>query len=193
MPKPLLDHFGVVAPFYEHVVRPPDTRGLVSWLDLMPGQLLLDVGGGTGRVTQYLQRNGARLLVLDPSRAMLRQAQAKECCMVAQGIAERLPFADGCFARIVAVDSFHHFWNQATAAGELVRVLAPGGRLVIEEFDVRRFWVRLVALAERLALMRSRFFAPGDLVTLFRTLDVAVQVHFLPRGSTYWAVIEKTV
>jgi len=36
-----------------------------------------------------------------------------------------------------------------------LRVLAPGGRLVIEEPDVERTPVRLIALAEKLALMRS--------------------------------------
>lgn len=191
MPKPVLDHFGLLSPIYELVIRTPGTAQVEALLGLRPGQLLLDVGGGTGRVTQLLQGSGARLLLLDPSWGMLRQAQRKGCCEVAQGTAERLPFAENSLERIVAVDSFHHFWNQPAAAKELVRVLAPGGRLVIEEPDVRRFVVRLVALGEKLAWMRSRFFAPEALAALFRAPGVVVRLHCPPELHVFWTIVEK--
>lgn len=191
MPKPPLDHFGLLSPIYERVIRTPEAAEVSALLELARGQVLLDVGGGTGRVTQLLQGSGARLLLLDPSWGMLQQAQRKGCCGIAQGTAERLPFGDGCLERIVAVDSFHHFWNHAAAAKELVRVLAPGGRLVIEEFDVRRFAVRLVALGEKLAWMRSRFFAPEELAALFRAPEVSVRLHCPQKSHVYWAIVEK--
>lgn len=191
MPKPPLDHFGLLSPLYERFIRPPDPARLSALLALEPGQALLDVGGGTGRVTQLLAGSGAWVLILDPSWGMLRQARGKDCCAVCQGTAEQLPFVNDAFARIVAVDSFHHFWNHAAAAAELVRVLAPGGRLVIEEFDVRRLAVKMVALGERVALMRSRFFAPDSLAALFHPLGVEVRLHCPPRAHVYWASIEK--
>jgi len=45
-------------------------------------------------------------------------------------------------------------------------VLKPGGRLVIEEPDVRCWQVKLVALVEKLALMRSHFLSPPEIVAL---------------------------
>ncbi len=191
MPRPPFDHFGLLSPLYERIIRPPDTSHLAALLALEPGSMLLDVGGGTGRITQRLQGNGARLLILDPSWGMLHQARGKGCCAVCQGAAEQLPFVAGTFSRIVAVDSFHHFWDQAAAAAELLRVLAPGGRLVIEEFDVRRLAVKAVALGERLALMRSRFFAPEALAALFQSLGARVHLDSPPRSHVFWAIIEK--
>jgi len=97
---------------------------------------------------------------------MLREARQKQmiaCC----GLAERLPFADGAFDRIVMVDTFHHLHDQHAAAKETLRVLRPGGRLVIEEPDIRRWAVKWIALGERLLLMRSRFHSIADLARVF--------------------------
>lgn len=191
MPKPPFDHFGLFAPFYEHLIRPPEISHLAELLAPQPGQLLLDVGGGTGRITQQLQRYGARLVIVDPSWGMLQQARDKRCCTVYRSTAEQLPFATGTFPRMVAVDSFHHFWNHAQAAAELVRVLAPGGRLVLEEFDLRHLAIKAVALAERLALMRSRFFTPTALASLFQAQGAHVRLDTPPRAPVFWAIVEK--
>lgn len=192
MPKPLVDHFGLISSVYELFIRAPDTARLAMLLDLNPGQLLLDIGGGTGRVTQGLQHTGARLFLLDASWGMLWQAREKGCCAIAQAVAEGLPFRDGSAPRIVAVDSFHHFWDQKAAAKELIRVLAPGGRLVIEEPNVHHLAARLVAWGERIALMRSRFYPPDALVALFEPLGVGVQLHCPSKSPIFWAVIQKS-
>jgi len=189
MPKPSVDHFGFLSPLYERFIRPADPAQLLALLQLAPGQTLLDVGGGTGRITQALVGAGVTLTLLDPSVGMLRQAQGKRCCFPCLGLAEALPFASGSFSRVLAVDSFHHFWDYDRAAAELLRVLAPEGRLVIEEPDVRKFWVKLVALAERLALMRSQFHPPAALAARFHAAGGAVELHHLPDNPNYWAVI----
>ena len=49
----------------------------------------------------------------------------------------------------------------------MFRVLKPGGLLVIEEPDIRTFGVKLIAIAEKLLLMRSHFLAPEEITNLF--------------------------
>jgi ubiquinone/menaquinone biosynthesis C-methylase UbiE len=104
------------------------------------------------------------------------------------GEAERLPFAGGTFARILVVDTFHHLRDQRQAATELLRVLAPGGRLVIEEGDVEQTSVQVIALLERLLLMRSRFYSPRGVLEMFEAAGGRVRLE--REGPKFWAVVE---
>jgi demethylmenaquinone methyltransferase/2-methoxy-6-polyprenyl-1,4-benzoquinol methylase len=187
---PSFDHFGILAPFYERVINTPDMAYLYQLCDVPPGHRLLDVGGGTGRVTQHFRGMVRHVCVVDVSVGMLREAHAKGGLCAGQAVAEHLPFCDGVFERIIAVDSFHHFRDHPRAAQELARVLAPGGRLVIEEPDIRHFAVKLVALGETLTLMRSHFRRAEVLADYFVQLEFRVSVH--TNGSfNYWVVVEK--
>jgi demethylmenaquinone methyltransferase/2-methoxy-6-polyprenyl-1,4-benzoquinol methylase len=185
----ILDLFGLVAPFYDRVMQPPDAEVLHRLARIDGAARLLDVGGGTGRVSQHLQKRVAETWILDLSRGMLRQTAGKLNLIPCQGMAEALPFAGESFPRIVAVDSFHHFHNHRLAAQELLRVLEPGGTLVIEEPNIRRFPVKLVALGERLALMRSHFYPPQEMIAFFDMPDTEVSLH--QRDWNYWVVVEK--
>ena len=183
------DHFGIVAPVYDRGIRTQAIERLRTLADLTPVDWVLDVGGGTGRIAEGLLPYVGGVCVLDRSLRMLQQATSKgrlACCL---GAVEALPFAEGTFTKIVAVDSFHHFRDQAGAASELLRVLAPGGCLVIEEPDIRRFPVKLVALGETLALMRSRFRAPVELAQYFASPNT--QVRVVEQSPNFWAVVEK--
>lgn len=163
------DHFDVIARWYERFIRRPAGDPLARLVDARPGQLVLDVGGGTGRNVGGLRSVPVRAIVLDSSRQMLGQA-SRHGLDVALGSATSLPFADQCADRVLVVDAFHHFVSpspeiaQAAAAAELVRVLKHGGLLVVEEPNIALRRVRMVALAERVLLMGSRFLAPQALV-----------------------------
>ena len=176
-----LDHFNLVARFYDRVFQFLGPEQIMSLLQPQPSERVLDIGGGTGRVSQTLGDNYT-IIVCDPSWGMLREARQKQlvaCC----GLAERLPFADGAFDRIVMVDAFHHLCDQHIAASETLRVLRPGGRLVVEEPDIRRWTVKLIALAERLLLMRSRFYSLVDLARVFE--EAGARVVTIDEGSDY--------
>lgn len=182
-----LDHFSLLAPHYDRLLGLSDLERLEALLALPPGGLLLDAGGGTGRVAQAL---GGRAVVADSSAAMLAQAGQKTGLAPTQAQIERLPFPAAHFERILVVDAFHHFYDQFLAAAEFWRLLAPGGRLVLEEPNIDTWPIKLVALAERLALMRSRFFSARDLRSLFQALGGRVSIE---AGHAYkvWVVVEK--
>ena len=161
----MLDHFDIFAPLYEWLIPPPDPAILESLLELTPDSALLDAAGGTGRVAGVFANRVARAVVCDSAPRMLAQARHKGL-ETTQTELESLPFGDATFDRILLVDAFHHLRDQHCALRELLRVLKPGGRLIIEEPDIRRLPVKLVALLEKLLLMRSHFLNPARMCAM---------------------------
>lgn len=186
-----LDHFDLVAPIYERVISPANLAPLLDLLDLPPDGRLLDVGGGTGRVSGELAAHVAQLVLADPSPGMLNKAAAKNGLQPANAVAEHLPFPAGSFDRILMVDALHHVADQRSTAVELMRVLAPGGRIVIEEPNIAHTSVKLVALAEKLALMQSHFLHPRRIQALFEALGGRVTIHELPADVNAWVLVTK--
>ena len=68
---PLLDHFGILAPFYEKLIKPKDPDYLWDFAKLPTDGLLLDAGGGTGRIAQFMQEKAAGVVLADISLEML--------------------------------------------------------------------------------------------------------------------------
>ena len=101
---------------------------------------------------------------------------------------ERLPFADNTFDRVLMVDALHHVVYQGESVREMFRVLKPGGRLVIEEPDLRTFAVKLIAIAEKLALMRSHFLDPNQIAALF---PPEAKVRIETEDHNAWIIAEK--
>jgi demethylmenaquinone methyltransferase/2-methoxy-6-polyprenyl-1,4-benzoquinol methylase len=98
---------------------------------------------------------------------MLQEANKKEGLNPVCSHTELLPFPAGYFDRVIMVDALHHVCDQKETARELWRVLKPGGLIIIEEPDIRNLSVKLVALGEKVAFMRSHFLAPAEIVALF--------------------------
>jgi ubiquinone/menaquinone biosynthesis C-methylase UbiE len=183
-------YFDWLASIYERLVSPPDPSQLRGRLGLPVAGALLEVGGGTGRAAGPLRPLIGRLVISDLSAPMLREARAKCDGRVAQSYAETLPWAEASFERVLVVDALHHFRDQRAAVSELWRVLKPGGRLVLEEVDVTRLSGRLIALAEKLALMGSHFYTPQEIVTMVSDWSPATQVDADGQG-TVWVTADK--
>jgi ubiquinone/menaquinone biosynthesis C-methylase UbiE len=186
----MFDHFALAAPFYEHFVQFLDPSILSGYLGLPITGRLLDAGGGTGRVAKVLCGMAGEVVVCDLSTGMLRQAVGRACVDAVRGQSELLPFADASFDRIIIVDAFHHFIDHSAAIRALWRVLAPGGRLVIEEPNIDTPAVKTVALAERLVLMRSRFYSPGDMAKMLQAEGAQVSIHSA-HAFNAWVVADK--
>jgi len=183
-----LDHFAFAAPVYERFFQTASDEQVLTFLALPTPGLLLDVGGGTGRISGPLAALTGGVVVVDVSASMLRYSIRKGLHPLL-GAAERLPMAAESVERLLAVDSFHHFRNQKRAAAEFMRLLKPGGRLVIEEPNIRSFPVKLIALGETLALMRSKFYPVEQIAAMFQAHGGVTQVH--ENKHIAWVVVDK--
>lgn len=189
---PILDHFGMIAPHYDRMASGRIPPRLIELLALAGEVALLDAGGGTGRVAQALRSRVRLAVVADESAEMLAQARQKASLRPVQTPVERLPFPDDAFERIIMIDALHHVANQQGTADELWRVLKPGGRLVIEEPDIRKFGVKLVALGEKLLLMRSHIIPPDQIAEMFRLKkNPSPRIRIEVEGYAAYVVIEK--
>lgn len=176
---PLLDHFNWIAPFYDRLMRSNHQEHWLRLLDVQPGSLLLDAGGGTGRASALLGCVSCTVVVVDVSAGMLRQAAAKPALHAVQAEAEALPFQDASFDRILMVDALHHVADQERTIAQLWRALKPGGRLLVEEPEIRRVQTKLIALAEKLMWMRSHFLSAQQIEEMLLACGASVRVEMV--------------
>jgi ubiquinone/menaquinone biosynthesis C-methylase UbiE len=103
------------------------------------GDRVLDVGCGPGTAARLAARRGATVTGVDPSPVMLRLARWISAARRANGLdwcggrAEALPLPDGSVTVAWAISSVHHWDDPAAGLGEIRRVLAPGGRVLLAE------------------------------------------------------------
>jgi ubiquinone/menaquinone biosynthesis C-methylase UbiE/DNA-binding transcriptional ArsR family regulator len=102
-----------------------------------PEGRLLDIGTGTGRVLELLAPRVKQALGVDASKAMLALARARLSgpgfahCAVRLADMYRLPLADQSFDVVVLQMVLHHAEDPAGAVREAMRVLHPGGTLLV--------------------------------------------------------------
>jgi ubiquinone/menaquinone biosynthesis C-methylase UbiE len=129
--------------FWVEAPHPFITRGrLIEALVPRPGETILEIGPGTGYYTlpvaQALAPNGT-LHILYLQQEMLdhitRHARDAviENIQPREGDARQLPYADGAFDAAYLVAVLGEVPDQDAALRQLVRVLRPGGRLVVGE------------------------------------------------------------
>lgn len=94
-----------------------------------PGDLVLDVAGGTGLASRGI-RNG-QAVVLDLSLAMLAAARSAGAAHVVRGEAQQLPFSDSTFDLVMCVSALPYIADAPAAAREWHRVCKPSGRAVV--------------------------------------------------------------
>lgn len=107
---------------------------LIAQAELAECRHVLEIGCGTGNLIVRAKRTHPHLEVVgcDPDpRALDRARRKADGVRFDAGYAERLPYADGEFDRVLSSMMLHHINGEAkpAAAAEIFRVLRPGGRL----------------------------------------------------------------
>jgi ubiquinone/menaquinone biosynthesis C-methylase UbiE len=92
---------------------------------------LLDVGCGTGPFSLAARERGARVVSLDLGVTLLIRARSKGAARVVAGNAVQLPFPDSSFDIVLSSECIEHTEEPERALAEMLRVLRPGGLLVV--------------------------------------------------------------
>jgi demethylmenaquinone methyltransferase/2-methoxy-6-polyprenyl-1,4-benzoquinol methylase len=103
-------------------------------LGLRAGESVLDVGCGTGESTRFLSRHykGVRVEGMDLSPGMLDVARRHDPSgTYLEGDVCAIPKPDASYDLVLTAFTFRNFPDHEAAMREMVRVLAPGGRLII--------------------------------------------------------------
>jgi demethylmenaquinone methyltransferase/2-methoxy-6-polyprenyl-1,4-benzoquinol methylase len=185
------DHFNLIGPIYDWVFGRNASLRIHDLIDLEGHHTLLDVGGGTGRVTSQLISITPHAIIADSAMKMLQVAEKKGIKAV-NAESEMLPFQDGSFDRIIMVDVFHHVADQQGTLDEVWRTLRSGGKLVIEEPNIHNWVVKMIALGEKLLLMRSHFRQPQEIIDMCNFSGVnKLDMH--SEDGIVWIIIDKSI
>ena len=144
-----------------------DYPQMLAELEKEPFDAVLDVGCGTGAVLALLHEKypDRRYVGLDLTPEMIEVARTK----VAPGMefvvgdAENLPFDEASFDAVLCSNSFHHYPNPAAFLAGALRVLRPGGRLILRDYTSSD---PVVWLMNHVELPLARLVGHGDVRVL---------------------------
>jgi ubiquinone/menaquinone biosynthesis C-methylase UbiE len=184
-----------------------ERRAMLSFLHPESADVLLDVGTGTGVYLLDAARHGAYVVGLDFSKEMLNvlagkvsKEEVKGYVELVLGDAERLPFREGVFTKIVCNTALEFIPEPEDAVAEFSRVLRADGEVVIGILTSASFWAFsrwLKNLSEKNVYSNARFYTLGKLGKLLKRGKLEITEHrravFAPPGcpSSLLPVFEK--
>ncbi len=132
----------------------PLTNWGLGLVDVQDGWTMLDIGCGGGATLQRLLKRSkdATVYGIDISEESVAKAKNVNAdvldkqVFVTQGSAEKLPYKDGAFNLVTAVETVYFWPNLANCLQEVRRVLKPGGRfaIMVEVVDNDSKWTDVV-------------------------------------------------
>ncbi|SDS70594.1 Methyltransferase domain-containing protein [Nocardioides scoriae] len=134
--------FGSVADAYDRA-RPSYPDAAVDWLTGGGRSHVLELGAGTGKLTEVLHRRGHHVLATDPLPPMLQLLGRRVPAPHVAAAAEHLPVRSRSVDAVVCGQSFHWF-DHDRALLEAARVLRPGGVIALawNGLDTSIPWVK---------------------------------------------------
>jgi ubiquinone/menaquinone biosynthesis C-methylase UbiE len=172
-------------------------RGLVALSGAQPGHAALDVACGPGFLTMAFAARCASAVGFDATDAFLERARAEAArrgitnLTFRAGDAEQLPFADASFDIVSCRAAFHHLARPARVLAEMVRVLAPDGRILVadlvasEDPEKAAYQDRIERLCDP---SHARALPESELATLFA--DAGLELVTRPRSTLHYRVDE---
>ena len=137
---------------------------MLQYIDITSRDILLDVGGNTGKITEVYARDCKEVVVLEPKHAVVEYGRTyRPNIKFVEAGAENIPLPGEYFDKVVASASFHHFPNQDGSLEEMKRVLKPNGKMVIIEIDPNTGKGKRLKICEGILHTGAKFYDPLQL------------------------------
>ncbi len=165
--------YDLLSPVYDRLwARVPLRERLVEMLALQEGDRVLETGVGSGINLAYLaERVGPTGFIagIDISERMLRLARAKAARLAVpvelrEGNAARLPYRDAGFDAVLHFGGINFFSDRRAAVAEMVRVVRPGGRILIVDETIAPLGPARALLSRWACRVLPRLRPPLDLL-----------------------------
>ncbi|MHA1116258.1 MAG: class I SAM-dependent methyltransferase [Candidatus Heimdallarchaeum aukensis] len=158
------DLFSRIASYYDKLIGDFDYHSLKEYLDLNQNDILLDIGGGTGRASKILEKEVNQCIILERSIEMLKQAKkSSKSLFLIQGLSNKIPLKNNSVNKIFLNDTIHHIREQKETIDDCYYVLGKQGKLIIRDYDRSYFWNFFLILFEKILMFKSKFLTPFEL------------------------------
>ncbi|HUB62007.1 MAG TPA: methyltransferase domain-containing protein [Puia sp.] len=151
---------------------------VVQLLNPRQGERILDLGCGTGFLTNLIAQAGARVIGIDKSPAMIERAQAAYPDLDFRVLPATDFHFDTSFDAVFSNAVLHWVLDKDAAIGNIYHALRPGGRLVLEMGGKGN--IEGVLVATRKALTRHGYYS-----------NAAAQVWYFPSLAEYTTLLER--
>jgi len=128
-------------------------------------EVIVDIGGGTGKLAQYICDSCKTVYVLDESDKMLSKVNQRKNLICVNGDALKTPFESNSIDTVILSDVFHHIKEQKELVIEIRRILKDNGKLVMLDFNRKHIRTRLLRAFEFIFFGRL-FFRTKDEVRI---------------------------
>jgi len=189
----VLSYFNNIAKFYDtkitagsmglNYIDKVEMDSLISNFPIIHRNRILDIGAGTGRITEQIVKSDATILALDISPEMLFIARKKIYEVYGNvyfviASAEKLPIRNKTFDKIISVRVIHYVNNWKNSLSEISRVITRNGLILISTNNSFSFSI----LAKILGLMKVNVFNPFNFAEELRnqgfiTVKIKSYIH----------------
>jgi SAM-dependent methyltransferase len=184
------DHYDRLAATYdENWAYDPDfvewmTGCILRRLQITDGDVVADIGCGTGLFARGLAQHAAAVVCVEPSAAMLAQVPASDRLLPVRAGAEdvaagRVALPHDRYDAVLLKEVLHHVGDRAAVIAGLTRLLRPGGRMLVAMLPTR---ISYPLFAAALKLFTDQQPDPAGVADEMRSagLDVGLTYESLP-------------
>jgi trans-aconitate methyltransferase len=180
------DHYDRLAATYdENWAHSPDfvewmTGCILQRMQIFGGDLVADIGCGTGLYARGLAQRAAAVMCVDASAAMLAQVPADERLIpvtanVEDMAAGRVALPQERYDAMLLKEVLHHVDDHTAVIGGLVRLLRPGGRMLVVMLPAR---VHYPLFADALKLFAQRQPDPANIAEAMRDAGLRAELTY---------------